>query len=49
MVFVVAVLLLLAWGALLLSKAVTATVAEVWFAAKERHTKRIIQLSKEDT
>lgn len=36
------------WGIILFCKAVTKAVAEVWFQAKERHTKRLIQMSKED-
>lgn len=40
---------MVAVGLYYLAKAITKVVAYEWFKAKERHTKRIIAMSKEDT
>lgn len=48
MVFAVTAVLMVGWVLILFCKAITHAVADVWFAARERHTKRIIALSKED-
>ena len=41
-------LVVVGWGIIRFSKAVTATVAETWFARREQHTRRILEMSKED-
>lgn len=47
-VFAIAVACMVGWGLVLFSKAVTKAVADVWFSRKEQHTRRIIEMSKED-
>lgn len=47
-VFAVLALLVLGWGFIRFCKAVTTAVADAWFARREQHTRRIIEMSKED-
>lgn len=47
-VFASAAIVMVVWGLILLCKAITKACAKVWFAEKEKHTRRILKMSKED-